>query len=64
MKIPKSETLVPGVQCRTRNGNTFVITSNELRTRFTLWKPAGEEYERITTAKSIVVLYDEVFKNA
>lgn len=60
MKIPKSETIVPGVECRTLHHGTYVITSNELRNKFTLWQLMGNDYTKIAINKSITALYDKV----
>ncbi len=60
MKIPKTELLVPGVLCRTKQNGNFVITSNELRTRFSLWKQHGDDYDKIATNKTITALYEKV----
>ena len=60
MKIPKSELLVPGVECRTLRKGVYVITSNELRNKFTLWKDNGGDYEKVATAKSPMTLYDKI----
>ena len=60
MKIPKSELLVPGVECRTQFQGNFVITSNELRNRFTLWKQTDDGFEKKSTSKSIMDLYDKI----
>ena len=60
MKIPKSELMVPGVECRTKMNGNFVITSNELRSKFTLWKPSDDGYEKVATAKDPTALYDKV----
>ena len=49
MKLPKSETIVPGVECRTLYHGTYVITSNELRNKFTLWQLMGSDYTKIAT---------------
>lgn len=60
MKLPKAETLTPGVLCRTRRQGSYVITSNEIRSRFTLWKESGGKYEKVTTGKSPLVLYEKI----
>lgn len=60
MKIPKTELTVPGVLCRTKHQGVYVITSNELRSKFTLWKDNVDDYEKIATNKSILALYDKI----
>lgn len=58
--LPASETKVPGVECKTRKNGTYVVTGNELRNKFTLWKFAAGGYEKVTTGKSPLTLYDKI----
>lgn len=60
MKIPKSELLVPGVECRTRHHGVYVITANEARNKFTLWHETEGDYKKIASNKSLTALYDKV----
>lgn len=57
--LPTSETKAPGVECK-RGDETFVITSNADRTRFTLWRE-DSGYQKIQTADSPATLYDAIY---
>lgn len=59
-KLPPSETKIPGVECRTRKHGIYLVTGNELRNKFTLWKENAYGYEKIATANNPTKLYSKI----
>ncbi len=58
-KIPASET-GRFVECETRKGQKYTISSCPAKERFTLWKRGETGYEKLCIAASPRELYDKI----
>lgn len=58
-KLPATEN-GPGVLCKTKSGQEYVISWCIEKMRFTLWRTVEGGYQQISTAKSPQDLYSQV----
>lgn len=61
-RIPDAENDLPGVLCVSKSGMEYPITQSYQRgkQRFTLWRQTGESVEKLETADTPTLLYEEI----
>ena len=59
-KLPDSELNAPGCLCRTKSSQEYIKTSNEDRTKHTLWKVVGDGYEKVMTSNLMGALDEKI----
>ena len=59
-KIPESELKAPGCLCKTESGQNYYITSNEPRTKHTLWKATPDGVEKVMTSSSMESINEKI----
>lgn len=66
--IPKDHRDAPRLRCKRLSGEEYLITSNDSRQTFILWRVVRnednkEQYERISTGKDPRKLWDDLVEN-
>lgn len=59
-KLPETELRVPGCLCRTASGQEYIKTSNETRSKHTLWKVVDGGFEKVATSGDMNALDEKI----